>query len=82
MDRRDSRSQHHRHPLAKVIVLLALTVVFLAGGYALRLYAQTKNALDTTYDNHTAKKNARRPQQAEAVFRAAAGHGHRRPRAQ
>ncbi|KRN25835.1 LCP family protein [Lacticaseibacillus camelliae] len=56
MDRRDSRSQHHRHPLAKVIVLLALTVVFLAGGYALRLYAQTKNALDTTYDNHTAKK--------------------------
>lgn len=56
MDRRDSRNQHHRHPFAKVVVLLALAVVFLAGGYALRLYAQTKSALDTTYDNHTAKK--------------------------
>lgn len=56
MDRRDSRRRQKRHPLAKVIVLLAMAVVFLVGGYALRLYAQTKTALDTTYDNHTVKK--------------------------
>ncbi|WP_203624146.1 MULTISPECIES: LCP family protein [unclassified Lacticaseibacillus] len=56
MDRRDARSHQRRHPLGKIVVLLILTVAFLAGGYALRLYAQTKTALDTTYDNQTVKK--------------------------
>ncbi|MFD1393147.1 LCP family protein [Lacticaseibacillus jixianensis] len=56
MDRRDAHDQQKRHPVLKIVVLLALAVVFLAGGYALRLYAQTKTALDSTYDNVTVKK--------------------------
>ncbi|WP_338216146.1 LCP family protein [Lacticaseibacillus salsurivasis] len=50
------RPQRKIHPLLKVIFLLFLTLLFLAGSYGVRLFSQTKMAAHKTYDNKVVKK--------------------------
>ena len=56
MDRQSLHRRSRRHPLDKVIGLIAMTIVLLACSYGLRLYSQTKTAIDKTYDSTTVKK--------------------------
>ncbi|WP_262316071.1 LCP family protein [Lacticaseibacillus parakribbianus] len=48
MSRSNTPTPPHRR-VVKLVLLVALTALALVGGYALRLYSQTKTAVDSTY---------------------------------
>lgn len=54
--------RHHEAPkkrgIAKYVTLFLLALVVLAGGYAARLYSQTKNAIDATYSPVTGRETS------------------------
>ena len=48
--RRSRKHQNSRRSIGHYIAMILLTLVMLAAGYAVRIYSQTKTAVDKTYD--------------------------------
>lgn len=54
-----STNKKAKHPVIRLIVLILLAAVFVVGAYALRLYGQTKKAIDATYQSAGEDKTAK-----------------------
>ncbi|MCI2034130.1 MAG: LCP family protein [Lactobacillus sp.] len=57
--RRSRKPKKSRRSIGHYVVMIGLTLLVLIAGYAVRLYSQTKSAVDKTYDPVSAKAAAK-----------------------